>query len=749
MHLTKANSAKSRARPIFNQSVLAASILAAGAAFLPSTTIAAENSAAIEEVMVTARKRSETMLDIPISINVVSENAIENLGAKDYTDLLGSVPSLTAYQNGPGRTRISIRGIANGGGNDNDTQNQETVGIYLDEIPISMGAMNPEFSLFDLERVEVLRGPQGTLYGAGSMTGTIRLVSKKPDMDGVSGKIEGDLATVNKGSQDYSVKGVINLPVIEDVLAVRASGYFVENGGYIDNVATGEKDVNNGGSKGGRISALWNASENLTVNASFFAHDYSDDGRPEDLDRAPELSRDYTSFDGYDDEMKIYNLTMNYDLGWGEVVSSTSYFDRTVVNRRSLDDLFKTALPPGIIPHELVDTTDTEVFVQEIRLASTNDDPLQWTIGAYADKKDVYYLNTFPVPGADAIIGAPSSAFGAPTDHLFYGYDDLTVETYAFFGEAYYSIGDLTVTAGLRYFNWQQDISFYQSGLFNGEANSDTRPTGKTDGVNPKLNVSYDLNDDVLVYAQAAKGFRYGGINGAIPQSVCAAELGEVERQGGDTRFFDPDETWNYEIGAKGRAADGRIMFNATVFQIDWTDMQTSRSFECGFGFRENVGQATSQGLELELTAKPSDNLTLNIGGSYTEATLDQDVPNLDAQEGDPAPFVPELSLSGSAEYTQPISDEMEGFVFLNAQYTDDRGTEFSTANPNYRKMKGFTTANLRIGVKWEDLEISLYGNNILDSRGVVRSSRRPPFDPDASIRVQPRTIGFTVRSHF
>lgn len=749
MHLTKANSAKSRARPIFNQSVLAASILAAGAAFLPSTTIAAENSAAIEEVMVTARKRSETMLDIPISINVVSENAIQNLGAQNYTDLLGSVPSLTAYQNGPGRTRISIRGIANGGGNDNDTQNQETVGIYLDEIPISMGAMNPEFSLFDLERVEVLRGPQGTLYGAGSMTGTIRLVSKKPDMDGVSGMVEGDLATVHKGSLDYSVKGVVNLPVIEDVLAVRASGYFVEKGGYIDNVATGQKDVNNGGSKGGRISALWNASENLTVNASFFAHDYSDNGRPEDLDRAPELSRDYTSFDGYDDEMKIYNLTMDYDLGWGEVVSSTSYFDRTVVNRRSLDDLFKTALPPGIIPHELVDTTDTEVFVQEIRLASTNDDPLQWTIGAYADKKDVYYLNTFPVPGADAIIGAPSSAFGAPTDHLFYGYDDLTVETYAFFGEAYYTIDKLTVTAGLRYFNWQQDISFYQSGLFNGEANSDTRPTGKTDGVNPKLNVSYDLTDDVLVYAQAAKGFRYGGINGAIPQSVCAAELGEVERQGGDTRFFDPDETWNYEIGAKGRAADGRIIFNATIFQIDWTDMQTSRSFECGFGFRENVGQATSQGLELELTAKPSDNLTLNIGGSYTEATLDQDVPNLNAEEGDPAPFVPELSLSGSAEYTQSISDEMEGFVFLNAQYTDDRGTEFSAANANYRKMKGFTTANLRIGVKWEDLEISLYGNNLFDSRGVVRSSRRPPFDPDASIRVQPRTIGFTVRSHF
>lgn len=748
MQPLKIAGAPAQLRNRFRQQALAIGILSAASIGLPSTVFAAE-SAAMEEVTVTARKRSESMLDIPISINVVSESLIENMGAKDYTDLLGSVPSLTAYQNGPGRTRISIRGVANGGGNDNDTQNQETVGIYLDEIPISMGAMNPEFSLFDLERVEVLRGPQGTLYGAGSMTGTIRLVSKKPDFDGVSGKVEANLATISQGTEDYSVKGVVNLPVIDDVLALRASGYFVENGGYINNVATGEKDINEGGSKGGRLSALWNATDKLTVNATFIDHSYSDDGRPEDLDRAPELSRDYTSFDGYDDDMTIYNVAISYDFGWAELVSSSSYFDRTVVNRRSLDDLIATALPPGIIPHELVDTTDTEVYVQEFRLASTTDDALQWTVGAYFDKKDVYYLNTFPVPGADAILGVDAASFGAPTDNLYWGYDDLTVETYALFGEAYYSIGDWTITAGLRYFNWKQDISFYQSGMFNGEANSDTRPTGKTDGTNPKLNISYDLSEDVLLYAQAAKGFRYGGINGAIPVSVCSEELAEVQRQGGDTRFFDPDETWNYEFGAKGKAADGRITFNATVFQIDWTDMQTSRSFDCGFGFRENVGQATSQGIELELTAKPMDNLTLSAGGSYTDSTLDQDVPNLNAEAGDPAPFVPKLLLSGSAEYSRPISDDIEGFVYASAQYIDDRGTEFDSGNANYREMKGYTTANFRIGVNWQDLEVSLFGNNLFDSRGVVRSSRRPPFDPDASIRVQPRTLGVTVRTHF
>jgi outer membrane receptor protein involved in Fe transport len=177
----------------------------------------------LDEVVVTARKRSETMMDVPISINVVSQETIERLGAEDFTDLLSSVPSLTAYQNGPGRTRLSIRGIANGGGNDNDTQNQETVGIYLDEMPISMGAMNPEFNLFDLQRVEVLRGPQGTLYGAGSMTGTVRLVSNDPNLDEFEGKYDVSASTVNKGSEGYSLKGLINAPIMPGKLAVRAS----------------------------------------------------------------------------------------------------------------------------------------------------------------------------------------------------------------------------------------------------------------------------------------------------------------------------------------------------------------------------------------------------------------------------------------------------------------------------------------------------------------------------------------------
>lgn len=715
----------------------------------PVVYAADEENVSFDEIVVTARKRSETMSDIPMSINVVSEDLIEKLGATNYTDLLGSVPSLTAYQNGPGRTRLSIRGIANGGGNDNDTQNQETVGIYLDEIPISIGAMNPEMSLFDLERVEVLRGPQGTLYGAGSMTGTVRLVSKKPNLQEFEGKAEGSLASVAHGGENYDFKALINIPIIEDKLAVRTSAYYNKLGGYIDNVTTGEKDVNNGDSKGGKFAARLQATDNLTVDFSFFHHDYSDNGRPEDLDRTPYLSRDFTSFDGYDDEMQVYNLSLDYDFGWASLVSSTTHFDREVFNRRSLDTLFETALPPGITPHELVDNTKWDVWVQEVRLASTSDSPLQWTVGGYWDKKDVLYLNTFPVPGADAVIGTPSSAFGAPDDHLYYGFDDLTVETYAFFGEAYYSLDKFTFTAGLRYFNWKQDISYYQSGLFNGEANSDTPPTGKTDGFNPKFNVSYDVTDDVMLYAQAARGFRYGGVNGSIPESVCADELAEVARDGGDTRFFGPDKTWNYEMGAKTSFADGKVSVNATYFHVKWDDMQTSRSFECGFGFRENIGKATSKGLEFELNARVTDNLSVNLGATHIDSQLDENVPNLNAEKGDNAPYVPRFSMNGSVDYQRPISDAMDGFVWANVQHTGERHTEFDLLGANHRRMAAYTLANLRVGVKWDNFEISVFANNLFDSAGIIRSLRRPPFDPDAKIRVTPRTIGLSMRVDF
>ena len=317
------------------------------------------------------------------------------------------------------------------------------------------------------------------------------------------------------------------------------------------------------------------------------------------------------------------------------------------------------------------------------------------------------------------------------------------------FGEVYYDIGKWTLTAGARYFDWQQDIEFYQSGLFNGGSNSDVRPTGKDSGTNPKFNVAYDLSDDTLIYAQAARGFRYGGINGAIPEAVCADELEQVARAGGDTRFFDADKAWTYEIGSKGTLQDGRVRYNATLFHVDWEDTQTSRSFECGFGFRENVGDVTSNGVEFEVNAQLSDAWAVGLGGSFIDSELGEDVPNLGALEGDSAPFVPEFSFNASVDYERMITDNVTGFVWANLQHVGERNTEFSLSAPNNRTMDSYEVVNLRAGIEWDNYQLELYANNALDDRGVVRALGRPPFDPDAAIRLQPRTIGVTFRTHF
>lgn len=730
--------------------LLAASVLISATALTAAPAVAqsARDAAVVDELVVTARKRTESVLDVPMSINVVSEQAMQNMGAESYTSLLGSVPSLTAYQNGPGRTRLSIRGVTNGGGNDNDTQNQETVGIYIDEIPISMGALNPELALFDLERIEVLRGPQGTLYGAGSMTGTVRMITHRPQLNEFSGKAEYGVSRVNEGSDGFSLKGLLNVPIIADRIAIRASGYYTKTPGYIDNITTGEQDLNDGLARGGRVEARFQVTDDFTADLSYFKHHYKDGGRPEDLERVPGLGRDYTSADGYDDKLDIYNLTLNYDLGFANLVSSTSYFDRTTVNKRSLDGLL--AAFPGVKPSPLVDTTESTYFAQEVRLASQGEGPFSWVAGAFADKKDIYYLNTVPVPGFDAAMGINSNDFGAPKDNPYWGFDDLEVKTYALFGELTYEIGKLSVTGGVRYFNWEQKYKLYASGFFNGAVPSDPPArTSKEDGFNPKFNVSYDLNDDFMIYGQAARGFRYGGINTPVPQDVCAAELADFTRTGTDPNTFAADKVWNYEVGGKGSFADGRVRISGAYFHLVWDDMQTQRRLDCGFGFRENVGGATSDGVELEVTANPIQGLTLTAGGAYIDSKLSSDVANLKAKEGDKAPFVPEFTFSSSAEYVFQVSDDLDAFVYAGYQYMGERFTEFSPQLTTYRKMDAYNVVNLRAGLTHEGVELSIYANNALDSRGVIRALPASPFDPEARIRITPRTVGANIRVAF
>ncbi|MEX0297907.1 MAG: TonB-dependent receptor, partial [Kordiimonas sp.] len=524
-------------------------------------------------------------------------------------------------------------------------------------------------------------------------------------------------------------------------------------------VTTGEKDVNDGQSSGGRIALRATPSDRLTADFVFMYHDYSDNGRTEDTDSTPLYSRDYTSFDGYDDQIAIYNLTLKYEMDTMSLVSSSSYFDRNVFNRRSIDTFYRLPgiLPAGVEPFELEDLTDVQAFVQEVRLSSMTDSDFQWTIGGYYDNRDIDGINSWPVPGLDA--GAandpafePAAHWGAPDDYFLWVSNDQNVETFAFFGEAYYTWDKLTITAGLRYFNWKQKLSDFETGQLIGETDPQpaTYPVGKEDGFNPKVNLSYEISDDLLVYAQAAKGFRYGGTNpGEIPVDLCGEEAAEAAASGDDPQFFRPDQLWNYELGLKGTTASKKLSFNAAAFYIDWSDMQNSRRFECGFSFRSNVGKASSRGIELEVTANLTDRLVATLGGAYTDAKLDETVESLTAFEGDRVPYVPEFAFSSSLDYDFTINDSLDGFAWGNIQYVGDRGSEFSETNANYRQVDDYTLANFRAGVRTERYEAALFVNNAFASTGVIRSQRRFPFDPDAALRVKPRTIGVNLKAFF
>lgn len=716
-------------------------ILAAAACLAPVAASAAD--ADVSEVVVTAQKRTQSLQDIPLSVNVVDARNIDNLGAQNFTDLLSSVPSLTAYQNGPGRSQLIIRGVTSNSISEDEPQTQETVGLYIDDTAISVSGFNPENGLFDLERVEVLRGPQGTLYGAGAMSGAVRLITKKPVMNDFGGKMEATLSDVRHGSVGYDVKGVVNIPLMQDKAALRVLAYHTEFGGYIDNVTTGKTDLNDNESSGVRAALRLTPSSDLTIDLSVFAHEFSDGGRS--IDEGG-LKRAYRSEEGSDFENQIYSGTITKGFDKFEVTSVTSYLNVDVVNKRQLDKILATVTPN--LFSALRDTTSVEDFTQEFRVASKGEGPVTWLVGAYYNKRDRYYVNAFPVPGVDAELGVPSSAFGAPKDTLFFGIQDISVEQGAVFGEATYTTGPFAFTAGLRWFTWEQDYSLNSGGLFNGGATSTGQRKTKEDGVNPKFNATYRIDEDNLVYVQAAKGFRFGGINDVIPANVCAAELAGINRDG-DPTVYGPDKLWNYEVGSKSSFLDRRLTLNASAYVIKWKGIQTNRDLNCGFGFRENAGDLTSKGVEIEATLRPITGLTLTAGAAYTDSTLDGDVANLQAEKGDRAPYVPRGTFNGTAEYVWPVSDTVEGFVWGNYQYVGERATDFSSLQSRYRKMGQYNVVNVRAGARVGEVEVSAFVKNLGDSRGVLRALASTPFDAEGAIRIQPRTVGMTVRASF
>jgi len=758
---------------------------------LPTIVVAEENKdnkEKLETITVTASKRSVGVQEIPYAISAVSSKDLKNSGINNMADYAHKVPGLAISDQGNGRSQINIRGINTGEVRRDNVRASESVGVYFDDIPISAVLYNPDLEPYDIDRVEVLRGPQGTLYGSGSLAGTIRLISHAPDIEVFEGSLDVGLSSVSHGSTGHSYRGMINVPLVEDTLAARVVLYDTRQGGWIDNLAPGPgggEDVNESNKDGGRLGLLWVPTDELSAKFTYINQSVNSGGAPDDfmesvgVDRLVEVgalepdqtfdpSGEYEQWrylkEYYQDDVDISNLLLTYDFENIQLTSSTSYIDRSI---RVFADLSSNNLGGGYFPgvHKqpvlgiaVDDIKDITNFSQEIRLMSTDESDLQWIVGAYYSNQKVDYSQILPVLDPKGLSLDIYEPFGAPNGVVLGAEAKLKVEQLAFFGEVNYQLSDKTsVTAGLRQFDTEQSYELYTYGALNGGTTTAPTRKPKENGINPKLLISYKATDDILLSAQAARGFRLGGAQSNVPlvaagpENDCPRDLANLGAKF-DPEGFESEHLWNYEVGFKSTWANQRITFNAAAFFIDYQDLQITTRLACGSSFTTNAGGAESKGLEFEFRALATNDLQVSFGGSYTKAKFTEDLISKEAVAGDPLVFVPEWKLNASMTYTKTLSKEIDGFANLSYQYTGEIES-FLDGNPSKpsridSKLDSYSTINLRAGIQYGYWSIALYANNLLDEYAVVRLDSSNPDGPGGWVSgatIRPRTIGANI----
>jgi iron complex outermembrane receptor protein len=757
-----------------------------------------------DDIIVTATKRATSIQDVPFSINAQTEADLERANAGTLEDLSRNVAGLTIQNLGPGQSQVAVRGVSAGQVARDQPGVKEQVGIYLDETVVSLSLFTPDLDLFDLNRVETLRGPQGTLFGSGSVGGTIRYITNQPTIARVEGKVEGNVNVVGESDMGGHLKGAFNLP-LGDKAAVRAVGYYTRYAGFIDALREGggrTKNVNDGERYGGRVSLLLQPTENLTITPRILYQKIAVNGfnRQEVYNLfANELTttRPRVTFDkreqyllldeGFRDEIVIADANIQATLGPVDVTSVTSYTDRNILVSRDGSALTGSVSAdlgfpaPGILlPANLRDTTKVKQFTQEIRFATNGSGPFQWLFGGFYAHTDRQYQQRLPTPGyqrfTDATLGAGTSAAvanGFDLDSPYNADIPYTLKQLAIFSEVNLDLTErLTATAGLRYYTFNEERVFRSGGLFTNLDNN--RDRTQSDGFNPRFLLKYEASDRVTFNAQASKGFRLGGVNDPLNLPLCRAA--DAATFGGFPRY-DDESLWNYEGGVKVQA--GMFRLNAAGFYTDIDNLQvTADAGSCSSRVVFNVARAHTLGGEVELGATPIAGLDFAMSASLVEAKFDSTIARPDGsviegiRDGNRLPSVPRFQISGSATYTFPIGRDSEAFLnaaiqHVGSRYTQPGDQENSprTFTPGFTfggasatavnvldlELPAYELVNLSAGVTLPNrLELSLYVNNLLDENALLAFDRERGARARLGFSVnQPRTVGVTARKSF
>lgn len=722
------------------------------------------SSQVIEEVTVTAEKRESSLQDVAVSVTALSGELIDEFGVDDFEDYLSLIPGMSSSMTGPVSNRgvrpIGLRGVQTLSGTIVNSQN--TIGFYIDNSPIP--AANPR--LVDLERIEVLRGPQGALYSANSMGGTIVLVTKKPTTDRFSGHALTGISQTNHGGMNYEAEAAVNIPLSERA-ALRLSAYIEEQDGYIDFVdvdafrqPTGmnEDNFNDMTATGARGALRVDFTDNFRLDAGIMYSKREVDSESfYNPDLKPLTWTGYFPRPAYD-EFTLLSLDLNWNFGNSELVATTTYFDSESDVFTDQTDGFGPLLYPNPGPIEVPYHpygNKNKDFSQEIRLQSTTDKPFQWLIGVFYSEREEISATTLPAPpGKTSVLGVFPWLPGQP---VFANVSPRLRDERALFAEVFYDFNEqwrAVVGARAFEFDYKTIDHFIGSTLLVPNNELMIEGTAKENDIVPKLRLEYRPNDDMLFFATAAEGFRMGGANFPIPTNVpsCAAQVESIFGVPQVPDSYTSDSLWSYELGSKLTLAEGRVQLNAAVFYIDWTDQQVPTGTLCQFsGAVLNAGAVESKGFEFELQAAATDRLTFMLSGSHIDAEIKEDfqLPGATrppfAFAGDPVPDIPEWMGAAVADYTFPAFGEWQGFVRGDIRYMSDRsGNILST----YEK-DAYTEANLRLGIADEDWEVMLYIENLTDERPTLFADPTGIAGRPIAITLVPRTYGITVRRNF
>ena len=691
----------------------------------------------LEEVVVTAQKRAERLIDTPQSVTVLSSADITRLGAVQLRDFATSVPGLTLATAGAGFNQVTLRGVTTG------INLSSTVGMYVDDVAFGSSTafahgsmLGLDVGLFDIDRIEVLRGPQGTLYGASTIGGLIKYVTKLPDTHNFIGEARAGVSSTQHGGINYDVSGAVNLPLASDQAALRISAYQSHDGGFIDNVANGRNDVNRSNIHGGRADFLWTPTAALSIRLVGFLQDISRNGQAT-ADYALTGATDFGALDqhrGFDEpfeqHFRLASGTVTYDFEVARLTSITSYQSTKTDNFYDLSAAYVPVLnslpvfggPYSAVGDPAIDSTDK--FIQEIRLESAKGTPLEWLIGGFYTHEASNDRQSFTL--AD-LAGLPKP------NNLFATDNPSSFKEYAAFGDLTYHLTQrLDLAGGLRYAHNQQVFTQNGSGLFSGSLPS----RESSDSVLTYLaNVRYRFTDDATGYLRYGTGYRPGGPNAVANDPVTGRPTAPPN--------FHADRLRSYEAGFKSQFADRRYALDVDAYYIDWSDIQIFTNFN-GFSFNGNAGKASIRGSELTLTALPARGLRLTGAFAYQDAHLDEAAPDLGGANGERLPNVPRFTAAVTSDY-EIVSGGLRPTVGATLRYVTRRMASFdqSLANPQYT-LPAYALLDLRAGVTVHTITAQLYIHNVLDRLGQL--SANTGYGPYAQVAiVQPRTVGITL----